>query len=98
MSRYRVSRKAQDDLRDIGRHTQRQWGRDQRRRYLSGIDAQFGLLADNPDLAPDRPEFSPPVRFFPYRQHVIVYLPETDGILVVRVLHRRMDISSHLDT
>ncbi len=97
MARFRVSRKAQDDIRDIGYHTQRVWGSEQRRTYLSGLDAQFKFLAENPSLSPDRTEFSPPVRLFPYRRHLIVFLPEGDGILVVRVLHRRMDITAHLD-
>lgn len=96
MARFRVSRKAQADIRDIGRHTQRAWGIDQRRIYLAGLEAQFKLLATNPNLAPERTEFSPRVRLFPYRQHMIVYLPDDDGVLILRVLHHRMDVFQHL--
>ena len=96
MARFRVSRKAQADIRDIGRYTQRAWGNDQRRLYLAGLEAQFNLLAENPNLAPEHREFSPPARLFRHRQHMIVYLPDGDGILVLRVLHARMDAYRHL--
>ena len=96
MARFRVSRKARTDIMDIGRHTQHIWGKDQRRIYLAGLEAEFRLLAESPNLAPERPEFSPRVHLFPYQQHIIVYLPDGDGILIIRVLHHRMDVPQHL--
>ena len=36
-----------------------------------------------------RMEFSPPVRIFPYQQHVIVYVETSEVLDVLRVLHGR---------
>ncbi|WP_420565145.1 type II toxin-antitoxin system RelE/ParE family toxin [Thalassobaculum sp.] len=96
MARYRVSRKAQSDIREIGLYTQHHWGADQRRTYLSGMETRFQQLAANPDLAPLRAEFRPPVRLSRYERHLIVYLDEPDGVLIVRVVHERMDLPDQL--
>ena len=96
MPGFRVSGKARDDIRDIGRYTQELWGRAQRRIYLSDMETQFRHLAENPDIAPKREEFDPPVRLFRYGNHLIVYRSENDGILIVRILHERMDIPANL--
>ena len=96
MARFRVSRAAQADIREIGRYTQRQWGKDQRRVYLSGLNDTFCLLANKPLLAAERRGFSPPVRIHPYRKHLVVYVVEDGGILIVRVLHQSMDVPAQL--
>jgi toxin ParE1/3/4 len=41
-------------------------------------------------------EFEPPVRIHPHKRHLIIYTIETDYIQIVRVLHHRMDVKSHL--
>ncbi len=60
------------------------------------MNAKFQFLADNPNLAVERDEFVPPVRLFQYQNHLIVYLTNADGILVVRVLHENMDVANKL--
>jgi toxin ParE1/3/4 len=87
VAKVSVSRAALKDIREIGRYTQRHWGPDRRRAYLAGLDQKFSLLADNPEISPERPEFDPPVRIQFHERHLIVYVREKDGILVVRVLH-----------
>ena len=96
MALFRVSRKAQSDIRDIGLHTQRQWGAGQRRKYLAGMEHRFRQLAENPDIAPERTEFNPPVRLARYEKHWVVYLVEPDGVFIVRVVHERMHLPDHL--
>jgi len=96
MPHFRVSRKAQADIRDIGLYTERQWGRAQRRKYLSGMEAGFERLAQNPALASERPEFTPPVRIHRYEKHLIVYTADNNGVLIMRVLHGNMDVPTQL--
>ena len=62
MPSYRITRKAQSDVRQIGLYTEREWGRPQRRRYLAGLEAKFKFLAAHPLLFAERPELTPPVR------------------------------------
>ena len=80
MPLYRVSQKAKYDLRHVGLYTEREWGRLQRRKYLNALDEIFGLLAENPRLAPEHYEFTPPVRIHHHEQHLVVYVIEDNGI------------------
>ncbi|MDJ0805248.1 MAG: type II toxin-antitoxin system RelE/ParE family toxin [Gammaproteobacteria bacterium] len=96
MPLYRVSQKARFDIRQIGLYTEREWGRTQRRKYLNALDQAFGLLCENPRLAPEYHEFTPPVRIHHHEQHLVVYVIEDDGILIVRVLHESVEIDRHL--
>ncbi|WP_420722477.1 type II toxin-antitoxin system RelE/ParE family toxin [Hwanghaeella sp. LZ110] len=98
MPSYRVTKKAQSDIREIGLYTQQQWGKEQRRAYLQGMEARFERLADSPLLAAERGEFDPPVRIHPYEKHLIVYTAQEDGILIVRVLHESMDVPAQLSS
>ena len=96
MAGFRVSKAALADIREIGRYTQKQWGRDQRRVYLDGLNERFQLLAKTPALAAERQGFDPPVRIHPYQKHLIVYVIDGAEILIVRVLHQSMDVPAQL--
>lgn len=87
---------AQADLDDIWRYTVETWSQTQAEVYLSGLGAAFDRLAQFPQMARLREEFDPPVRLFPYQQHVIVYLTSEDNIDIIRVLHNRTNWASLL--
>ncbi len=98
MPGFRVSNAALKDLRDIGRYTQSKWGRGQRVAYLDGLNRQFNALTLNPRLAAERQDFDPPVRIHPHERHLILYVIDGGGILIVRVLHQSMDVARHLSS
>jgi len=98
MTLYRVSQAAQADLRSIGRYTQDNWGKGQRRKYLNDLDARFEFIVDNPLLNRERSEFIPPVRILRYEQHLIVYIVDKEGVLILRVLHAAMDVDEQLSS
>jgi toxin ParE1/3/4 len=54
--RYRITPQAQEDLKNIGRYTQRKWGKEQRNRYLKNLFDRFSWLSENPGLGRQRPE------------------------------------------
>ena len=91
MSRFKVSKKAASDIRSIGHYTQKTWGAPQRRVYLTGLERSFERLADNPALGPLRYEIDPPVRVFRYQSHMIVYVEDIAGVLILRVRHQSED-------
>ena len=96
MPRYRVSLRAKEDLRKIGLYTQKEWGKEQRRKYLSGLDSKFSFLADNPLITHERQEFFPIVRIHQHESHLIIYVIDDLGITILRVLHQSADINRHL--
>ena len=96
MSEFTVSKAANADIRSIARYTQDTWGRDQRRRYLDGLNDKFEVLAAMPEMAAERRDFRPPVRIHHFEKHLIIYLIADEGILIVRVLHQNMDVPVQL--
>lgn len=88
---FRLTYQAEQDLIAIYVHGAGTFGTTQAERYHRGLVALFGLLAAAPAMAPERMELDPPVRLHPYRAHLVVYVAEADGVLIVRILHGRQD-------
>lgn len=49
-----------------------------------------------PEMAAERRDFRPPVRIYHYEKHLIIYVINDSGILIVRVLHQSMDVPAQL--
>ena len=62
--------------------------------WIDKFDMQFKLLATQPLMGRTREELAKNLRSFPLGRYVIFYLPETNGITVVRVLHSARDIDT----
>ncbi|MDH3209223.1 MAG: type II toxin-antitoxin system RelE/ParE family toxin [Burkholderiaceae bacterium] len=60
---------------------------------LDAIGDRCRLLAGQPMMGRARSELAPEVRSFVVGRYVIFYVPLTDGIEVVRVLHSSRDIA-----
>ncbi len=93
---YNTTRQADQDIIEIYLRGVAEFGVDQAERYLEGMVSVFDLLAENPQLARQRPEFDPPVRLHPYHAHMIVYITRDDEIQIVRVLHGRQEWDRYL--
>ena len=93
--RCRVTRKAWQDLLEIGRHTEQAWGRIQRNHYLGQLDEAFGLIGENPQIGHKCDEILQGYRKFPQGSHVIYYRV-TDTVEIIRILHKRMDPDARL--
>jgi toxin ParE1/3/4 len=92
---FRLTRKALDDLLAIGVYTREHWGRAQARAYLTRLDRRIRQLSENPALG--MPCQVP--GFLRYREgrHVIYYeIQSVQHVLVVRILHARMQPELHL--
>jgi toxin ParE1/3/4 len=96
MASFRVSNAAKADIHKIGQYTQKQWGKDKRRQYLTDFQDKFTLLGENPLMVREDESFTPPVRLCPHAQHLIVYTIDDYGVFIVRVLHGSMNIADHL--
>ncbi|SFP92397.1 type II toxin-antitoxin system RelE/ParE family toxin [Tranquillimonas alkanivorans] len=91
LEQVRLTPLAEDDLAEIWSYSAETWSDEQADGYIDGLFDTMTLLAGRPQMARERTEFDPPVRIHPSRRHLIVYLAERDGILVVRVLGARQD-------
>ena len=95
MAFVRYSRRAEDDLLDIGRYTLEAWGAEQADRYLSEIEACCQRLAENPEMGRSCGEIRRGLRKMLHRKHVVYYRPEADGVRVSRILHQGMAPDLH---
>ncbi len=87
---------ARADLRGIWWTSATTWSREQADRYLADLRRVSKRLATKPNLGRQRDDLREGLRVYPCGNHLIFYFPMDDGIDVVRVLHERMDIRSHL--
>jgi len=93
MTEYRLSGKAAFDLREIADYTIERFGIDQARRYRDGLKICFEQLADNPQMGRRTEHLARGLQRFEHRSHIVFYRAEPDGLLIVRVLHSRMDVA-----
>ena len=62
---------------------------------LDSIQSAVSLLATQPEMGRARPELADGLRSFPTRTpYIIFYVPDKDGLLVVRMLHHARDIDA----
>ena len=96
MSRFLLSDAAAADLCDIVAYTVDRWGKRQSGVYLDGLEASMRRLADMPGTGRRRDELHAGLRSFQFESHQIFYATDDDGIVILRVLHERMDVERHL--
>lgn len=80
---------AREQVADILRYTEREWGEEQQRIYAQRIADMITLLASNPDAGRNRDDLDEGIRSYRFDSHVIFYWVEDDMLVVARVLHRR---------
>lgn len=93
--KVKLSRRADNDLGEIFLYTSRRFGEEQAEEYYRDLCACFDLLADNPAAGRERLELIPPLHAHHHRRHVIFYEVLGDHILIVRVLHEKMDVRQY---
>ncbi len=95
MAVYRLSPQAADDLDGIYAYTILNFGLEQAQDYLMGLHSHLQTLAAHPMYGRSASQLAPGLRRTAYQSHV-VYQPQPYGVLIVRVLHERMDIEARL--
>ena len=89
---YRLTARAKEDIIGIYVDGAALFGARQAEAYHERLRRTFEVLADNPRIARERTEITPPVRVYPCGSHIVVYIIKPDGgVLVVRVRHARED-------
>ena len=96
MSSFRLTPDAKSSLMQIAHYTQQKWGKNQRNLYLKMIDDCFHALCESPKLGRIRPEIHHALRSHPLGRHVIFYIIKQGDIVIVHVLHEKMDPSQYL--
>jgi toxin ParE1/3/4 len=93
---YRLTPRAKRDLQDIWHYTHQQWSLEQAGRYLNALTAAFEELSKAPKSAPACEHIRTGYRRLRVERHLIYFRITLDGIVIIRILHERMDGSRHL--
>ncbi|MGQ0741341.1 MAG: type II toxin-antitoxin system RelE/ParE family toxin [Alphaproteobacteria bacterium] len=90
-----ISGAARDDLKSIARYSKREWGAARQKRYMAAIRDRFIELLRHPEMGTRRRDLGTAYRNLAVGRHVIFYRIAGNQIIVVRVLHQRMDVRLH---
>lgn len=94
-SSYRLTPRAETDLEDIWLYSFEQWSPEQADHYLAGLVDVFEGLADG--RLKGRPiEGQDGYLKYPVGSHLVFYKVAATSMIVIRVLHARMDPERHL--
>jgi toxin ParE1/3/4 len=85
--------RARADVRDIGDYSDERWGTAQAQRYLDAIADSLDQIAQMPLAGSDQADVSPGLRKWRSGSHNIFYRVGGDVVLIVRVLHAKMDVT-----
>lgn len=90
-----VARLARRDLQAIARYSEKEWGAARKAQYMAAIREKFSLLLQRPAIGAPRHDIAPGYRSHPVGRHLIFYRVEDKSVVIVRVLHQRMDVRLH---
>ena len=87
---------ARRDLDDIWQYSAKRWGEDQAEVYLRHIDVATRRIAENPSIARLCDDVREGYRVLLCASHNIYFRTTKDAVVIVRILHTRMDPDRNL--
>lgn len=84
---YKLSERAENDLRDIYEYGYFRFGERQATDYFHKLHLAFDRIDQNPMVSRLRSNFTPPIHVYTYYAHVILYAVQDDDIYIYRVFH-----------
>lgn len=94
--KYQLTEEADRDVEEILAHSVKSFSVAQSQHYFEALKECIELLADNPNMGHSAEDILPEYLRFPHESHMIFYKSFSSSILVVRILHERMDPNLHL--
>jgi toxin ParE1/3/4 len=96
MARYKLTRQAERDYREILAFTLNEWGRDQFETYAILIDSAIERLVDMPGLGMRCDHIRSGCYRYRLGKHYIFYRVQAEYLEVVRILHVRRKPSQEM--
>ena len=96
MAEYRLSPAAERYLEAIWKYTREEWGVEQAERYTDLLAAAFQALAESPKSASACDHIRQGYRRRNVERHMVYFRITEYGIVIIRVLHERMDAPRHV--
>jgi toxin ParE1/3/4 len=97
MADYTLTNKAKDDLSNIWNYTFEYWSEEQADKYYHSLITCFQEIAVSPTIGKNYSHIFNDVFGFKRHRHIIFYRRlNAQTILIVRILHKKMDIENQL--
>jgi len=93
---YQLTNEAAIDIEEILDQSINNFGTAQTEIFFEALKKCIKLLADQPNIGHSAEDILPDYLRFPHESHVIFYKILSSSILVVRILHKRMDPKKHI--
>ena len=97
MAKYRLTKKAIDDLNEIWNYTVDNWSERQADKYYNMLIDSCQNIADDPDLGKSYEEITPELFGLKVNRHIIFYRVLADEpVEITRILHEQMDLKNRI--
>lgn len=95
-TRWLLSEHAAQDLREIAKHSQRQWGDTRTTAYMHAIRGRIDWALTHAGLWQERSDLRAGFWSLASGKHLLFFTVSKDQLVVLRILHKRMDYRRHL--
>jgi len=94
---YKITEAAYRDLDDIWFYTFEKWSENQANIYFESIIQEIELMSEKPEKAKQMSKIKFNFFYFRALSHYVFFKYGDDKIEIIRILHKMMDFSKHLD-
>jgi len=95
--KYKLTPRAERDLKDIWLYTTEIWGDEQADKYVELLEKRFDALAASPFIGSARPDIRQGYRCLPEGKHLIFYRIKDDDVEILAIPHASMDIERRFE-
>ncbi len=95
--KFIITEAAYSDLDDIWFYTFQKWSENQANKYFETIIREIELISQNPQQGKRMTKIKSDFFYFRSLSHYIFYKQDDESIQIIRILHKMMDFSKHLD-
>jgi toxin ParE1/3/4 len=96
MSALNYSKLAEIDIDEIWDYSADRWSPEQADSYINELHSVAENIERKPDIGRDCSSIRPGLFKYPAMSHMIYFRKRINGIIVVRILHQRMDVTRHV--
>jgi toxin ParE1/3/4 len=94
---YKITEAAYRDLDDIWFYTFQKWSENQANKYFESIIQEIEIISVNPEKAKRMSKVKSDFFYFRTLSHYVFFKYGDDQIEIIRILHKMMDFSKHLE-
>lgn len=97
MGKYKISKKAIEDLSSIWEYTYYEWSESQADKYYWMLIETCNEISDNPEIGKDYSIIAKNLYGISSGRHIVFYRKKKNSdVEIVRVLHEQMDLQSRV--